>query len=82
MFLLVYSNQNDNARRYKAWRYYSPKPTIKNYSFFINRKNFYDQPFDSDTEWYREIRKLTTGQGKDYATGYMLDYDYIQMIMD
>ena len=25
-----------------------------------------------------KIRKLTTGQGKDYTTGYLLDYDYIK----
>ena len=29
-----------------------------------------------DIKWYREIRKLTTGQGEDYTTGCLLDYDY------
>ena len=27
---------------------------------------------------YEEIRKLKTGQGEDYTTGCLLDYDYIQ----
>ena len=27
---------------------------------------------------YEEIRKLTTGEGKDYTTGCLLDYDYIK----
>ena len=27
---------------------------------------------------YHEIRKLTTGQGEDYTTGYLLDYEYIK----
>ena len=27
---------------------------------------------------YKEIRKLTTGQGKDYTAGCLLDYDYIK----
>ena len=27
---------------------------------------------------YEEIRKLTTGQGEDYTTGSLLDYDYIK----
>ena len=27
---------------------------------------------------YKEIRKLTTGQGEDYTTGCLLDYDYIK----
>ena len=41
-------------------------------------KNFYDQPTDSDVKRYKEIRKLTTGQGEDYTTGCLLDYDYIK----
>ena len=41
-------------------------------------KKFYDQAIDSDIKWYKEIRKLTTGQGEDYTTGCLLDYDYIK----
>ena len=44
----------------------------------INRKNFYDQRVDSDRKQYEEIRKLGTGQGEDYTTGCLLDYDYIK----
>ena len=44
----------------------------------INGKNFYDQPIDSDIKQYEEIRKLTTGQGEDYTTGCLLDYEYIK----
>ena len=44
----------------------------------IINENFYDQPIDSYIKRYKEIRKLTTGQGKDYANGYLLDYDYIK----
>ena len=33
---------------------------------------------DSDIKRYEEIRKLTTGQGEDYTTGCLLDYDYIK----
>ena len=33
---------------------------------------------DSDRKRYEEIRKLTTGQGEDYTTGCLLDYDYIK----
>ena len=28
----------------------------------------YDQPNDSDIQRYKQIRKLTTGQGEDYNT--------------
>ena len=31
-----------------------------------------------DIKRYEEIRKLTTGQGEDYITGCLLDYDYIK----
>ena len=41
-------------------------------------KNFYDQPSDSDIKRYEKIRKLTTGQGKDYTTGCLLNYEYIK----
>ena len=32
----------------------------------------------SDIKWYEEIRKLTTGQGEDYTTGCLSDYEYIK----
>ena len=41
-------------------------------------KKFYDQAIDSDIKWYKEIRKLTTGQGEDYTIGCLLDYEYIK----
>ena len=61
------SNQDDDARRFKTWRYYVPKSAIKNYNIIINRNNFYDQPIDSDIKRYEEIIKLITGQGDDYT---------------
>ena len=42
----------------------------------INGKNFYDQGIHSDIKL--ENRKLTTGQGEDYTTGCLLDYEYIK----
>ena len=56
LFVLVYSNLDDNAERYKARRYYLPKGVIKN--FIINGKNLYDQPVDTDIKRYKEIRTL------------------------
>ena len=41
-------------------------------------KKIYEQPIDWDIKWYEDIRKLTTGQGEDYTTGCLLDYDYIK----
>ena len=59
LFALVYSNQDDNSKRFEAKRYYLPKGIIKNYNVIINRKNFYDQAIGSDTKRYKESTKLT-----------------------
>ena len=58
MFVLVYSNVDDNAKRYKARRYYLPEGVIKNYNVIIIGRNFYDQPIDSDINQYEDIKKL------------------------
>ena len=44
------------------------KVFFKNYNVIINRKNFHDQPFDSDIKRYEKIRKLTADQGEGYTT--------------
>ena len=51
---------------------------MKNYNVIINGKNFFHQLIDSDLKQDEEIRKLTTGQGEDYTTRCLLDYDYIK----
>ena len=78
LFVLVYSNQDDNSKRFKVRRYYLSKGIIDNYNVIINGKNFYDQAIDSDIKRYEEIRKLTTGWGEDYTSGCLLDYDSIK----
>ena len=68
-------NQEYNEKRYEA-RYYVPKGIIKHYN--VNGKNFYDQLNDCGIKQYKEIRKLTTGQGGDYTSGFLLDYEYLK----
>ena len=63
LFVLVYSNEFNNAKRYKAQRYYLPKGIIKNYNAIINGKNIFDQPINYHIKQYEEIRKLTRRQG-------------------
>ena len=75
LFFLVYTNQDAASKRFKGKRYYLPEGIIKNYNVIINGKHLYDQPIDSDIKRYEEIRKLTTGQGEDYTTGGLLDYE-------
>ena len=78
LFVLVYINQDAASKRLKTEMYYLPKEIFDNYTVLINRKNFYDQPVDSDVKRYGKIRQLRTGQGEDYTTGFLLDYDYIK----
>ena len=75
LFVLAYSNQDENAKRYKVRRCYLQKSIIKNYNVIISGKNFYDQSIDSDIKRYEEIRKLTSGQNEYYTTACLLDYD-------
>ena len=74
--VLDYTNEDDNAKRFNAWKYYLPKGIIDNYNIIINEKNFYGHTIDSDIKRYEELRKLTTGQGKDYTARCLLDYVY------
>ena len=73
-YVLVYIYEDNNAKMLN----YLPKGIIKNYNVIINGENFYDQPIDSDIKRYEEIRKVVTGQGEDYTTGCLLEYEYIK----
>ena len=40
----------------------------------IGGQNIFDLPVKNDLRTYDIIRKIATGQGDDYTTGYLLDY--------
>ena len=44
----------------------------------IDGKDVFDQPINSMTKTYENIRKITTGQGDGYTTGCLLDYPYLK----
>ena len=44
----------------------------------INGENFFDQPIKNNKVTYENIRKTATGQGDDYTTGCLLDYQYVK----
>ena len=48
LFVLVYTTEANNAKRFNAWKYYLFKVIIKNYNVIINGRNFYYLPVDSD----------------------------------
>ena len=59
-------------------RYFIPTEKIKDYNVTIDGRNFLDQPFKYDIKSYENIRKIATGQGDDYTTGCLLDYNYFK----
>ena len=41
-------------------------------------ETFFDQPIDSMSKTYENIRKIATGKGDDYTTGCLLGYSYFK----
>ena len=78
LFVLAFEHDNDNDQRISNKRYYIPNVEIKDYNVMIDGKNFFDQPINSMTKTYENIRKIATGQGDDYTTGCLLDYTYFK----
>ena len=44
----------------------------------IDGRNFFDQPINSMSKTYENIRKIATGKGDDYIAGCLLDYSYFK----
>ena len=63
-----------NSRR----KYFLLRINITNYNVLIDGRNFYDQPVNDMIKQYDEIRKIATGQGDDYTTGCLLDYQHFK----
>ena len=72
-FLLAFENDD---QRISTNGYYLPN--IENYDIMINGENFFDKPIKDNKVTYKNIRKIATGQGDDYATGCLLDYPYFK----
>ena len=80
LFVLAYGDRG-GANRVTAdshRRYFLPIVKIENYNIEIDGRNFYDQPINDLIKQYDEVRKVSTGQGDDYITGYLLDFAYFE----
>ena len=44
----------------------------------IDRRNFFAQAIKNDIKTFENIQKITTGQGDDYTTGCLLDYNHFK----
>ena len=47
----------------------------------IDGRNFFDHPIKHELKTYDSIRKIATGQGDDYTTGYLLDYPHSKKLI-
>ena len=72
------NNSNNRVERNSHTKYFLPRVNITNYNVLIDGRNFYDQPINDLVKQYDEIRKTVTGQGDDYTTGCLLDYQYFK----
>ena len=75
LFILAFENDD---QRISNKRYYIPNVEIKDYNVMIDGKNVFGQPVRNGKVTYKNIRKITTGQGDDYTTGCLLDYTYFK----
>ena len=65
-----------DTQRTSNKRYCIPNVEIEDYNVIVDGKNFFDQPVKNNKVTYENIRKTSTGQGDDYATGCLLHYTY------
>ena len=68
IFVLPFENETDGEVHAK---YYLP-------TVIIGGRSLFDQPIKNDFKTYDNIRKIATGQGDDYTTGCLLDYEYVK----
>ena len=55
LFVLLFENENG---RTSHSTYYLPKVEIKDYNVMIDGRNFFDQPINSMSKTYENIRKM------------------------
>ena len=81
LFVLAFNNTDGNANKVERNShkiYFLSGVNITNSNVLIDRRNFYDQPINDLVKQYDEIKKTATGQGDDYTTGCLLDYQFFK----
>ena len=76
LFVMTYSRGNNQPTRNGQRKYYLPRIDLEKYNVIIDGRNFYDNPVESDTEKYRELKKVMIGKGEDYTAGSLLEFNY------
>ena len=80
LFVLAYDDTagDDQVSVNSFKKYFLPRVKIENYNIEIDGRNFYDQPINDSIKQYDKVRKVSTGQGDDYATGCLLAFGYFE----
>ena len=82
LFVLAYTVAagvaNNEADIKNSRKYFLPRGEINNCNILIDGRNFYDQSINDLMKQYDEARKVSTWQGDDYTTGYLLHYAYFK----
>ena len=81
LFVMAFDNTengNNRVERNSHGKYFLPRVNLTKYNVLINGRNFYDQPISDQIRKYDELRKVTTGKGDDYTTGFLFDYKYFK----
>ena len=76
LFVMAYNRANGQPTRNGRRKYYLPRIDLEKYNVIIDRRNFYDNPIESDMEKYRELKKVMIGKGEDNTTGSLFDFNY------
>ena len=81
MFFLAFDNTDNAAKKFEInshTKYFLPRVNITNYNVLIYERNFYDESVNDLVKQYDEIKKTAAGQGDDYTTECLLDYQYFK----
>ena len=76
LFVMAYNRANGQPTRKGQRKYCLPRISLNTYNVVIDGRSFYDNPFESDIEKYRELKKVMIGKGEDYTMGSLLDFNY------
>ena len=75
--LFVLSFENDDDKRSHS-NFYLPRVEVKDYNVMIDGKKYFDQAINNDFKPYENIRRIATGPGDDYTTGFLLGDPYLK----
>ena len=75
LFVFAYDvTGNNRATVDSHQKYLLPRVNNENYHIEIDWENLYEQPVNDLIRQYDEVRKQSTGQDDDYATGCLLHF--------